>query len=53
MVTGLLIAAALLAGPLGFLAGLLTRKRSTRWCQHCGVTLTCAVCPAATSLDVA
>ena len=26
---------------LGFLAGLLTFRQKSRWCPHCGVTLTC------------
>jgi hypothetical protein len=28
----------------GWLAGMLTFKRSTRWCPVHGVTMTCAVC---------
>ncbi len=30
---------------VGFLAGLLTFKRSSRWCPLCGTTLSCASCP--------
>ncbi len=35
---------AAIAGLLGFGAGLLTFKRSLRWCPQCGKTLTCAEC---------
>lgn len=35
----------LIAGlVLGFLAGLLTFRRTLRWCRACGETLTCARC---------
>jgi hypothetical protein len=30
----------------GFAAGLVTFKRSLRWCALCGTTLTCPVCAA-------
>ena len=30
---------------VGFLAGLLTFKRSLRWCPQCGETLRCPYCP--------
>lgn len=35
---------ALCALTLGFLAGLLTFKRSLRWCRNCGTVLKCPVC---------
>jgi hypothetical protein len=39
-----LMIAALMAMLLGFLAGLLTYRRSLVWCGTCGSTLTCADC---------
>jgi hypothetical protein len=41
---GLLAATIITAIAVGFLAGLLTFKRSLRWCRHCGQTLSCADC---------
>jgi hypothetical protein len=38
------IAAISAALMLGFLAGLLTFKRSLRWCRTCGAILTCPDC---------
>lgn len=38
------IAAIVAAVFVGFLGGLLTFKRSLRWCRHCGAALTCASC---------
>jgi hypothetical protein len=38
------IAVTLAALTLGFAAGLLTFKRSLRWCRHCGRTLSCPAC---------
>lgn len=32
------------AGLLGFGAGLLTFKRTSRWCPDCGKTLSCGQC---------
>ena len=37
--------AVVVAAPIvGFLAGLLTFKRSLRWCRYCGRTLSCSAC---------
>ena len=33
------------AAMLGFIAGLVTFKRSNRWCPRCGSTLVCPECP--------
>jgi hypothetical protein len=33
------------AAILGFAAGLVTIKRSERWCPACGETLRCVHCP--------
>ncbi len=33
----------------GWVAGMWTHKRAQRWCPHCGATLTCPACPAATT----
>ena len=38
------IAVTLAALTLGFLTGLLTFKRSLRWCRHCGRTMSCPAC---------
>ncbi|MEN3305536.1 MAG: hypothetical protein V7603_1738 [Micromonosporaceae bacterium] len=35
---------AAIAGLLGFGAGLLTFKRSSRWCTQCGKSLSCSQC---------
>jgi hypothetical protein len=39
------IAAINAALVLGFLAGLLTFKRSLQWCRTCGASLSCPECP--------
>jgi len=38
------ILATLAALAVGFIAGLLTLKRSNRWCPSCGHTLACTQC---------
>jgi hypothetical protein len=40
----LLAATALIAVVVGFLAGLLTFKRSLQWCPSCGAVLACPEC---------
>ncbi len=40
----LLVATALVSVVLGFGAGFLTFKRSTRWCPECGAVLRCPEC---------
>ena len=39
------VVAVILALAVGFAAGFITFKRSTRWCPSCGATLRCAECP--------
>ena len=41
---GLQTATVIAAIVVGFLAGLLSFKRSLRWCRHCGQILSCADC---------
>jgi hypothetical protein len=40
----ILLPALLVGVTLGFLCGLLTFKRTLRWCRRCGETLTCPRC---------
>lgn len=42
---GALITAAAAGLVIGFLAGLVTFKRSLRWCSGCGAVLRCPECP--------
>jgi hypothetical protein len=35
---------AVLTALLGFVAGMLTFKRSQRWCPRCGIALRCLEC---------
>lgn len=40
------VVVAIVVLPLGFLAGMLTFRRSQRWCPECGALLTCPDCAA-------
>ena len=42
--TWAIVMTATAAAVLGFAAGLLTFKRSTRWCPSCGASMACPAC---------
>lgn len=44
MSIGLVIPALIAVAALGWLGGMLTLKRSQRWCPRCGTALQCPDC---------
>jgi len=44
MTVGLMVGGFVVVAALGWLAGMLTFRRSLRWCPRCGETLRCGSC---------